>query len=196
MGPCCVMKTVQVRISPALIVASVALAVALAGPALAVAESLAPGSVGTAALKDGAVTTRKLATGAVTSGKVADGSLKRVDIAPTARLPRARTGLNTTSYTLLNSFVLMSSVSLGPGRWVISAKTEVSGQYTIECRLRKDGDALALDAVQGWHGTSSRFVLPVQAVVTLTTETSIYSECWGPDDQVFDREMYAVEVAP
>jgi hypothetical protein len=190
------MKTPQARISPALVIASVALAVALSGPALAVAGSLAPGSVGTAALKDGAVTTRKIAGGEVTSGKVANGSLQRADIAPAGRLPRGRVGLKTNSVTLINGWLLMSSVSLGPGRWFISAKTDVSGQYTIECRLRKDGDALALDASQGWHEISSRFILPVQTVVTLTEEASIYSECWGPDDQVYDRDMYAVEVAP
>jgi hypothetical protein len=188
------MKTPHRHISPALVIAALALAVALTGPALAVAEGLAAGSVGTTQLKDGAVTTRKIANGAVTSGKVADGSLKRADIAPGGRLPRARVGTNANVLNLSSSFVVTSSLELPPGRWSVTAKVEVSGQYYISCQLRRGVDVL--DSSQGWHGTSSQFILPVETVVTLADTTTIYSECYGTDDQVYDHDMYAVEVAP
>ncbi len=63
------------RPSPALVVASLALLVALTGTSYA-AVTLANNSVGTVQLK----------TGAVTSPKVRDGSLGVIDLAPAARL--------------------------------------------------------------------------------------------------------------
>jgi hypothetical protein len=184
----------QLRISPALVVASVALAVALSGPALAVVDALAPGSVGTTQLKDGAVTKRKIATGAVTSAKVANGSLTRSDIAPAGRLPRARVGTNVNVLSLGEVFVVVSSVQLPPGRWEVTAKNVVNGQYYINCRLRID--ATTLDESEAWHGTGTQFVLPVETVVTLAATSTVYSECWGPGDQIYDHDMHAVEVAP
>lgn len=63
------------RPSPALVVASLALLVALTGTSYA-AVTLAKNSVGTLQLK----------AGAVTSPKVKDGSLRTVDLAPAARV--------------------------------------------------------------------------------------------------------------
>jgi hypothetical protein len=69
-----------VRPSPAMLVASVALLVAMAGTSVA-ASGLPFGSVGSAQLRTGAVTSPKIAAEAVTSAKVKNGSLSRADFA-------------------------------------------------------------------------------------------------------------------
>lgn len=68
-------KTYRPRLSPAMVVALLALIVALSTPAQAAMERLARGSVGTAQLKDGAVTTPKIRNGAVTNGKIRAGAV-------------------------------------------------------------------------------------------------------------------------
>lgn len=65
------------RLSPAMVVACVALLVALGGTSIAAETALAPGSVTTAAIRNGAVTTTKLHSNAVTLSK----------LAPNARIP-------------------------------------------------------------------------------------------------------------
>ncbi|HXG75973.1 MAG TPA: hypothetical protein VNJ53_05335 [Gaiellaceae bacterium] len=79
------------RPSPALVVASLALLVALGGTSFAAATQLARNSVGTAQLRAGAVTNPKIRNSAVTSAKVANRSLLRVDFAP-GQLPAGPTG--------------------------------------------------------------------------------------------------------
>lgn len=65
---------VEHRLSPAMVVALIALFVAMGGSAYAVIR-LPPNSVGTKQLKNGAVTNAKLRNGAVTATKVKMGSL-------------------------------------------------------------------------------------------------------------------------
>jgi hypothetical protein len=70
------------RPSPALIVASIALLVALGGTGYAAVSATAPpNSVNTAALKNGAVTNPKIAANAVTGSRVKNGSLQKADFA-------------------------------------------------------------------------------------------------------------------
>ena len=69
-----------VRPSPALLVASVALLLAMGGTGVA-ASGLSVASVGSAQLRTGAVTGPKIAADAVTSAKVKNGSLSRADFA-------------------------------------------------------------------------------------------------------------------
>ena len=69
-----------IRPSPAMVVASVALLVAMAGTGVA-ASGLPIASVGSAQLRTGAVTSPKIAADAVTSAKVKNGSLSRADFA-------------------------------------------------------------------------------------------------------------------
>jgi len=69
-----------VRPSPAMVVASVALLVAMAGTGVA-ASGLPIASVGSAQLRAGAVTSPKIAADAVTSASVKNGSLSRADFA-------------------------------------------------------------------------------------------------------------------
>jgi hypothetical protein len=79
------------RPSPALVLASLALLVALGGTSVAAVSQLAQNSVGTAQLRNGAVTNPKLRNNAVTSVKVANRSLRRADFAP-GQLPAGPTG--------------------------------------------------------------------------------------------------------
>jgi hypothetical protein len=72
----------RLKPSPALVIASIALLVALGGTGVAAVAVTAPAnSVNTAALKTGAVTSPKLHSNAVTSSKVQNGSLLKVDFA-------------------------------------------------------------------------------------------------------------------
>ena len=80
------------RPSPAMVVASLALLVALGGTGIAAVTSTAPpNSVNTAAIKTGAVTNAKLHADAVTSSKVKNGSLLKIDFA-SGQLPAGPPG--------------------------------------------------------------------------------------------------------
>jgi hypothetical protein len=76
------------RLSPALIVASIALFVAMGGVGVA-ALKLTPNSVKTKNIKNAAVTGGKLADGAVSDSKVADGAISTAKFAPNAEAPNA-----------------------------------------------------------------------------------------------------------
>lgn len=68
------------RPSPAMVVASLALLVALGGTGIAAVSATAPpNSVNTAAIQSGAVTNSKLHADAVTTAKVKNGSLLKLD---------------------------------------------------------------------------------------------------------------------
>jgi hypothetical protein len=79
------------RPSPALVVASFALLVALTGTSFAAVSALPRNSVGTRQLRSNAVTNAKIKNGAVNSAKVANRSLLRSDFAP-GQLPAGPTG--------------------------------------------------------------------------------------------------------
>jgi hypothetical protein len=74
------MRRFPVRVSPATVIACIALLVALGGTSIA-ATHLGARTVGTAQLKNSAVTNSKLASNAVTTSKVRNHSLLRVDFA-------------------------------------------------------------------------------------------------------------------
>ncbi|HET6623340.1 MAG TPA: hypothetical protein VFG70_02330 [Gaiellaceae bacterium] len=87
--------------SPAAVLASAALLVALGGTGVAAVVTVPRASVGTAELRNGAVTTAKIKNGNVTSADIADGgvssadvrngSLRRVDFRP-GQIPHGPTG--------------------------------------------------------------------------------------------------------
>ncbi len=85
------MRKLLRRPSPAMVVASLALLVALGGTSMAAATQLARNSVGTPQLKDAAVSNPKIKNNAVNSAKVANKSLLRSDFAP-GQLPAGPTG--------------------------------------------------------------------------------------------------------
>jgi hypothetical protein len=77
--------------SPAIVIASIALLVALTGTSVAAIAQLPRNSVGAAQLKANSVTNPKLATGSVRSAEVLNGSLRRVDFRP-GEIPPGPTG--------------------------------------------------------------------------------------------------------
>jgi hypothetical protein len=83
-------------ISPSMVVALIALAVALGGTSYA-ATKLAPRSVGSKELKKGAVTRAHLRNGAVNGAKIADDSLTGKDVAESSlgQVPSAAVAANT-----------------------------------------------------------------------------------------------------
>jgi hypothetical protein len=85
------MRKLMRRPSPAMIVASLALLVALSGTGVAAVSVVGRNSVGPAQLQFGAVTNPKIRSNAVTSAKVANRSLLRADFAP-GQLPAGPTG--------------------------------------------------------------------------------------------------------
>ena len=85
------MRKLLRRLSPAMVVACLALLVALGGTGMAAATQLAKNSVGTVQLKDAAVSNPKIKNSAINSAKVANKSLLRSDFAP-GQLPAGPTG--------------------------------------------------------------------------------------------------------
>ena len=77
--------------SPALVIASLALLVALSGTSVAAISQLGRNTVGAAQLKANAVTNPKIASNAVRSAEVRNGSLLRVDFKP-GQIPPGPTG--------------------------------------------------------------------------------------------------------
>ena len=72
----------RMKVSPALVVASLALLVALGETGWATFQQLRPNSVGTQQIRAGAVTAPKIKTSAVTSNKIRNRTIKRADLAP------------------------------------------------------------------------------------------------------------------
>ena len=133
--------------------------------------------------------------GTIRGTDIRNRTIKRADIEPSARLPRALGVTSNNVVTLDGSYVVVSSLELPPGRWHITAKNVVNGQAYIECQVRRDAEVL--DHTQGFNDTDSQFVLPGEAVLTVTTTTTVVGECWGLSfDQVLEHDMYALEVAP
>jgi hypothetical protein len=66
--------------SPASVLASAALLLALGGTSVAAVVTVPRASVGTAELRNGAVTTAKIRNGNVTSADIADGSVSSADV--------------------------------------------------------------------------------------------------------------------
>jgi hypothetical protein len=72
----------KLKVSPALVVASLALLVALGETGWATFQQIRPNSVGTQQLRAGAVTAPKIKTSAVTSNKIRNRTIRRADLAP------------------------------------------------------------------------------------------------------------------
>jgi hypothetical protein len=85
------MERLRNRLSPAMVVASLALLVALGGTSVAAVSAIAPHSVGTLQLKSFSVGTLQLKANAVTAGKVKNGTLTRLDFAA-GQLPAGSAG--------------------------------------------------------------------------------------------------------
>jgi hypothetical protein len=90
------------RLSPAMVVACIALTVALGGTSIAAIEALPRNSVGAKQLKRNAVTGVKVKANAITSPKVANNSLTGADINE-ARLGTVPSATNATNATTANT---------------------------------------------------------------------------------------------
>jgi hypothetical protein len=77
--------------SPATVIASIALLVALTGTSIAAVENVPRNSVGTRNIKGGAVTSAKIRNGTIVSADVRNRSLLRADFAP-GQVPTGPTG--------------------------------------------------------------------------------------------------------
>lgn len=115
--------------SPALVIASLALAIVSAQPVTAAVRAVVPpNSVGTAQLKDNAVTNRKIRPGTITGGRVANRSIGLSDLAVSARPSLPRVLSDTGGEVDLPSNgdqIEVVSVSVPAGSWAVHAKTEV-----------------------------------------------------------------------
>ena len=128
------------RLSPATVVASIALFVALGGTSVAAVSALAPpNSVGTAQLRNNAVV----------SSKVRNGSLRRVDFAPRQLVPGPRgpagppgpTGpagpgarwalVNPTGSIVVQSGGITVAAKPGPGQYILNFGSAVAGKLII-----------------------------------------------------------------
>lgn len=119
------------RPTPALVVASLALIVALGDTGWATFQQLRPNSVGTQQLRAGAVTAPKIKTAAVTSNKIRNRTIRRADLAPgTLRPgpagPAGPAGVVTRHWAIVNG---TGSVARGVG--VTSAGRLGAGQYEV-----------------------------------------------------------------
>ncbi len=130
------------------------------------------------------------------AGKVADGTLTRNDLAVSARAPRAIAGTLVGDTPYLTGWTQLGSVTLPPGRWLLSGQASVSGDFYRDCRLYGSGRQIAIGEV--WNGTAESAVIPVSGLLTVTQATPVKLECYGggsPDYAMYPS-LWAVEVAP
>ena len=122
------------RVSPALVVASLALLVALGDTGWATFQQIRPNSVGTQQLRAGAVTAPKIRTSAVTSNKIRNRTIRRADLAagtlrpgpPGPAGPAGPAGTVTRLWAIINA-----SGSIARGVGVTSAGRMGLGQYEV-----------------------------------------------------------------
>ena len=149
------------RPTPSMVVASLALAVALSGTAVAASVALAPNSVGTPQLKNGAVTTAKVKNNTITTAKVPNGALLAADF-KAGQIPAGPAGPAGAAgaagpagpsdafarsvpgpVAIPGGLTTVASLAIPQaGKYVISAKAYVSGAVAASaiCRLAADTD--------------------------------------------------------
>ena len=144
----------KVQVTPAMLIALLALGVALSGPAYAAAERLAAGTVGTAQLQDGAVTTRKLHNNAVTSRKIANGTVGVDDLAAAARSPRSVSAADGGADNIpAGAWTTVLQMALPAGNWILQGKGIMTlYDSTVTCDLVV-GDQI-WDRTSGYFGVS------------------------------------------
>jgi hypothetical protein len=107
------------RPSPAFVLASIALLVALGGTSVAAVQAVAPNSVGSRQLRSNAVTSPKIAARAVTSSKLANNAVTGAKIASAAVTggkiaPNAITTVQVRARSLLSSDFAAGQIPQGP----------------------------------------------------------------------------------
>ena len=150
------MKRVLGKISPAMVIAMIALTVALGGTSYA-AIVLPAHSVGAKQLKSSAVTSVKIKKNAVTSAKVKDGSLLKTDF-KAGQIPAGATGATGAigpsdafsgykngPVALPSSLATIATLNLpSAGKYVIFAKAwlfdSVNTPVLVDCQLSAESD--------------------------------------------------------
>jgi hypothetical protein len=180
------------RVSPAAILASVALALALVQPAQAALKSLPGNSVGTKQLKKSAVT----------SPKIKNKTVRRADLAPSARpqLPRAFASSKDVWEPLEASQKAHLSLKLPAGRWAVTGNAHVTNVYTTASQwcylVTSNGKTwdFADSFVNSAPGaTNLRRRVGLQSVVDLKAPARLDISCSGVGNFGFAKLM-AVEV--
>ena len=185
------------RISPALVVACVALLVALGGTSAAAVSLVLPrNSVGAPQLKRDAVTSIKIAAGAVRSSDVQDGSLVRTDFAP-GEVPDGPAGPAgpagppgpSDAYTRsltgpvavpLHAEATLASLAIPQaGNYVVFVKAGVSGHGTVTCRLEAGSDS---DLSQATPSASSNQTITSLAAHVFAAPGTVDLKCAGDGD--------------
>jgi hypothetical protein len=124
----------RLKVSPALVVASLALLVALGETGWATFQQIRPNSVGTQQIRAGAVTAPKIKTAAVTTNKIRNRTIRLADLHPRARRPgppgpagpAGPAGAVTRLWAIING-----SGSIARGVGVTSAGRMGLGQYEV-----------------------------------------------------------------
>ncbi len=155
------------RPSPALIVASVALAVALGGTSYA-AIVLPANSVGAKQLRKNAVTNKKIAKGAVTGAKVKDDSLTGVDILESSlgKVPSATSAdgaINATNATTATNATNASALS----GYVANGLTRVARMST------QNSTTIPFDPAPVFYGTALSITAPAAGFVVINASISV-----------------------
>lgn len=192
------------RLSPALVIACIALLVALGGTSYATVLNVPRNSVGTPQLKRNAVKPAKLAPNAVRTAHVLNGSLLAADFKP-GQIPQGpkgdkgdkgekgdngisrvftnRTGGPTQALTATSAPIL--SLQLQAGRYLIIGKVWVSGSqsnFTAICTtgVGPTGDAALAAAYGGAAGVAVSDTITMQTVVDLSAAGTATISCWTP----------------
>jgi hypothetical protein len=170
------------RPSPAMVVASLALLVALTGTSIAAVQALAPNSVGTVQLKPGAVTapkikngnvtTAKIALNAVTGARVLNGSLSASDFAssslpPGPAGPTGPPGPTGPAGTLGPITVRQAGVVVQGG--VMHNSQYATGTVSVNCNPNEK----AISAGTGWSDDAADRELWTQRLTPLLTGTNV-----------------------
>ncbi len=193
------------RPSPALVVASVALFVALGGTSIAAVTAALPrGSVGTVQLKQNAVTGAKVRNGSLLRADFKGGQIPagaqgaagpagpQGDTGPSNAYARSVDGpiaIPVTGTTLATLTIPQA------GSYVISAKTYVTGSTTsiVTCRLEAGGDVDQSQTLSGVVGAS--FTLALLVVHTFAAPGTVDLKCSAAaTQQAYFAKIAAIRV--
>lgn len=170
------------RPSPAMVVASLALLVAMTGTSIAAVQALAPNSVGTVQLKPGAVTTAKIKNGnvtgaklalnAVTGARVLNGSLSASDFASSS-LPAGPTGATGPTGPpgppgTFGPITVRQAGVIIPGGIMHNAQYS-TGNVSVSCNANEK----AISAGTGWSDDAADRELWTQRLTPLLTGTNV-----------------------
>lgn len=198
------LKAYRPHLSPAMVVAMLALVVASSMPAQAAMERLAKGSVGTAQLKNGAVTTPKIRHGAVTGPKIRNGTVGLGDLAPTARPkhPEWRGSDKGGSVAVpADRWTTVLTLALPAGQWFVFGKGIMSAfDSRLTCDLVAGGQiwdrTMALQFITGDGASAYYAPMSLGQRVQLSSAGTVDIRCSATSgtQSVLDTKLNAIRV--